>query len=287
MNDLQDKKALKLLCSKADGEVWTLAGDGPPEPSGLKAGDFLKNFVVPSQCKSVRLMGDWCNAELIVGLMKAGQPVELCSPLCCPSERERSSPREALVSMRGWGKVPGIKGGWHLAMPDERIFYEARLRGSLPDLVGEFMSHPLWDYLSFVPTARPRAALEVCSKVLDPRWFVDCKRPDRLAKLESFLGLPRNNHPDRFKAVLDAWRQNDLPPKQLAEPANFLYRLEKSVSAERGVILACKLFVSFLRSCWLDMLYPNRPEPFFDPDIFFDKKSESEAFKQHMRSKKK
>ena len=49
--------------------------------------------------------------------------------------------------------------------------------------------HPAFRALSFIPTLVDNEISKLLVTTIDPRWYIDRRRPDRIKKLELFLGL--------------------------------------------------------------------------------------------------
>ena len=156
--------------------------------------------------------------------------------------------------------------------------------------------------LSFIPTLSERHAAELLAHIIDPRWYVDRRAPDRSAKLELYLGLtPRiqnqventqcplsNNRQRRAAAVLAAWRTEEPAALDLQDPANFLYRIQRVAGGTKGDLRASQAFVRYLRHNWLAALETRQGvrDGLFAPDLFFKTPAEIAAYKEHMKQAK-
>jgi len=151
--------------------------------------------------------------------------------------------------------------------------------------------HPAWPALSFLPALNIDAACRWVSVLVDPRWFVQDFRPNRINKLCSFLGLtPRNmsvldgskveptQHLERCSLTLKAWVGSSSAADE-SVPAGFLNRtFRNGDSWSAGMLAASKRFVRFVREVWLSELSQRK---MFDPSMFFKTDAESNAYIAH------
>jgi hypothetical protein len=192
--------------------------------------------------------------------------------------------------MRKWHSHPTVKGGWHEVDAADYITYGMVQNIALNDRVSEGIvelfkkHHPIWPSLSFIPTINATICAELVALIVDPRWYSHPNNPDRLSKLEAYLGLGNGRYPKHKDMVSKAWGNVDTTwtEEELEDPRNFLLRTKLSVSGTRGTDKAAKHFISFLSAAWLSVLYSNRHEPLLDPSLFFARKSEARAFKEHI-----
>lgn len=272
--------------------VWVAAGGRPPADTGARVWEFADSPLVGA-AERVRLMGTRGNAALAVRLAArrgrgALRSVELCSPLACSTGARRDKPAEVLADLPRW-QARASCGGWREFAPaDHASCRLAELdpagRGAAGSALHLLMEHPAWPALAAVPHLSPLAVGGLVGVVLDPRFFVDPAAPDRLSKLESFLGLepkiavtqgrpeaPTPQHV-RYRAVLACWKLDDPGAEAAAvTPELFVWRAYYDAGGgHRGDLSACKRFVHYLRHTWLDGLYPGLAERLFVPEFFFD-----------------
>lgn len=284
-----------------DGRVWHLDGDRLPESTGRPVGEYVKDAPALMRADRVRFMGVPANAELAMHLFSrkvhgdlAG--LEVCSPLACETSARREKPESVLFDLRKW--APAIRpslGGWHQFENLDYVSYAIsaglQRKADAAHLVRFLKDHPVWYALAGVPHLNLGAVCELVGGLLDPRFYVDLQEPDRLSKLEAFLGLdpkiaacegrspePTRQH-DRYRTALRCWK-NDDPGKETARvmPELFLRRTyHEAGGGWKGDLKATKRFVHYLRHCWLDALYPVRywAEPLFAPEHFFTEAKET------------
>jgi len=189
--------------------------------------------------------------------------------------------------MMGQEESPSV-GGWHQLTEKDYVTFALiaefeQAGGQCTSLVERFLRvHPAWPALSFLPDLSKVAACRLLTAIVDPRWHVDPHKPDRDARLRSFLGLGGNGlevvqsllmgEPSldwprrvaRAKDVLDTWTGGDYtpPPQDVVGPSGFLWRVYYGVAEAkdgyRGMLRACHVFLRFLRSVWLDSLTATR-----------------------------
>lgn len=223
------------------------------------------------------LVGTPQNADLICRLYEAHGETSFPTTIKLASPAAADEPDD--------GTVPPSLGGWHTMTDADYATYrliEAQLHEE-PEYHHSYWLklHPAYAALSFLPSLRPEAAIDLLGKIVDPRFHVDPAQPDRLARLRAFLGL--NGQPalrgaaaydagcasDQRYSLLDAsvvfatWSDGyaDAIAKPALAPREFLFRVMKSVKADtraEALLKASHVFVRFLRDVWLDQLTPPR-----------------------------
>jgi hypothetical protein len=301
----------------ANGIVWFLNGSSIPQSSGMDVLTFLdKTHFSPQD--GVRLMGSADNARLITELFarKLRQQissVEVVTPLVCSTNKERSDPLTVLYWMRQFHRVPSL-GGFHEITERDYPAYAMVAaindpRTSKEHLQRILYAHPVWTPLSFVNGMNAEYAAKLISLIIDPRWYIDLNNPDRVSKLEAFLGLvpktqagvseptkfPPWRHHDRCQIVLKCWKDAEYMPQVLntfkkvptesvpiegsvipgVRPADFLWRVWYSQWLKRNDMTladlrASQYFIRFLRNVWLSEIYRESPSyPLFRAQDFF------------------
>lgn len=302
-------EATDKLCIDVDGYVWRASGLFYPANSGKKVVDFLAT--VEERNTTFRLIGDARTAELISGLygLRAKQrvgAVEVVSPRFFP-QYCAEPPFNTLLRMRGV-VAPASCGGWNevdFAWFATYAMVARFFRGSdLSDgAVENYLKfHPVWRALLFMPKFNIDAVVSVLTTIINPRWFVDTRRPHDPGKLFLYLGLTpavqaRVSAPDAFLAtprevrcaqVFRCWATDD-PAPALTDPANFVHRVRERHDGSRGDLRASQKFVDYLRLNWLDAL-TRRSGPqdrVFAPDLFFSSADEVAAYRLHMKAVRK
>jgi hypothetical protein len=163
--------------------------------------------------------------------------------------------------------------------------------------------HPAHKALTFIPTINPAELAKLFTTIIDPRWYVDKRLPERAAKLELFLGLTpqiqnrvsntdcllKRSREFRCATVLAAWKSADVDTLDLTEPANFLYRIYAAAGGgPRGDLRASQAFVRYLRHNWLAGLEARNgvKDGLFAPNLFFKSPAEIAAYSVHMTAAK-
>jgi len=121
--------------------------------------------------------------------------------------------------------------------------------------------------------------------LVDPRWYIDLKHPNRLGRVQSFLGLSpsiqrrvaardvTDSATRRCLMVWGCWR-NHGGRVDMAAPGNFLWRIRNAASDPvLGDLRASQAFVSYLIRTWQQQIVretmPYLREPLFVPEQFF------------------
>jgi hypothetical protein len=275
-----------------DGRVWVLDGDRRPEDSGLLPEAFaLDRAFDRERVRVLGLPGDVSLAVQLYALARTGRrtgTVEVASPLAVRGTRRRAAPVSVLMDMRQWVVRPSV-GGWTEFGADHFVSFSlalaTRRRAQAGEIAELLARHPAWGAVSLVPHLDGMALAHLIGQVLDPRFFVDPDEPDRLSKLEAFLGLdPKvaqtggrtagcNERYARYRLLLEAWKRDDPGPAEAGRnPALFVWRAYYAAGGgPKGDLCAGRRLAHYLRHTWLDGLYPGRPhDPLFSPDMFFD-----------------
>ncbi len=162
--------------------------------------------------------------------------------------------------------------------------------------------HPAYPAISFIPGTNVDACCQLLSEIVDIRWFRHPDRPNRITRLNSYLGLtprnavamlvepPRPVTPRYSRAVLAATAWLGYPPGMLGtstppvlSPRDCLRRIYATApSRVKGLLLATQKFVRFIREVWGGERDPNTL--CFDPEQFFNSHEEIYAYQEHRRA---
>lgn len=267
------------------GEVWTAPGRQAP---AVAAGDLL-SFVSTDEWRAyplVRVFGCQANVKLITGIWDAKrtqQQLQLATPQVCHDRQELQNPEIALWRARQCLRSPSL-GGWHTVTDGDIVTYHmaAAAPGSAAR-AAMLARHPVWSALNFLQVWDPVAVADLLAAVLDPRWFVDPEKPDRISRLQAFLG----QHPGAVKTpeaasrrqlVRQAWFANGKPDIQ--SPGAFLWRRY----IEHGELKAGRTFVAYLMRAWQAELVQQqskvRVDSLFCPELLMTP-CEATAYRQY------
>lgn len=314
-----EEETLKVAVS--GGSVWCLDGVGLPCDTGLRPAQFLEAPLL-LQGRLIRIVGSAANAGIIVALCGLRgsllEDVEVCSPLVCESAEGRKDPELTLYNMRSFVLPPSL-GGWRPVVGDDLTVYSLADHLAAEGSVTPYArllaaSHPVWAALTFVGGLNEDAAVRLVALIIDPRWYIDPDEPDRLSRLEQYLGLnPKTMRSvigelkgswlqDRCRLVTRVWREGfvKVPCGQsvgkstsvgkacddfLRNPHNFLWRIwEARGMGLKADLSASKQLVCYLRHNWLNEVAgePKRGR-LFVPGHFFTRPDEVAAYNDHMR----
>lgn len=308
MYPVPEEQTLKLHTG-LDGCVWYSKNIGPPVNSEKIVDEFLRSPLWAEFGKTVRLIGTPQNAELISALYlrrhkREVAAVEVAGPNILNSKEDLTDPKVVLLQMRSVG-LSAACGGWHQVSMHDYPTYAmlARLNRAnftFDDAAVTYLQmHPAYKAAKFIPTLNEEALARLLTTIIDPRWYVDKRLPERAAKLELFLGLTpqiqahvstptrilKRSREFRCLAVLNTWRVEDAVGVDLTNPANFLYRVYNAAGGgTRGDLRASQVLVRYLRHTWLAGLETRRgvQDGLFAPNLFFKTPAEIAAYNQHV-----
>lgn len=304
MTAVHDEISVKIHTAP-DGIIWYSTGINPPECSGQILDTFLLSPVIGRLSTSVRILGVPQNAELISNLYLRKARRELASvgvagPNICESLLELQDPVAALTRMREiyWA---ASRGGWHELTDVEYGIYALLARKQrLADWFDKttkvfYQSHPLYKILNFIADIDHRHAADLITTIIDPRWYVDRRRPDNPTKLNLYLGLtPKaqnrisnvnqlitKGRDFRCSMVLNCWKTREFAEVDLELPNNFLWRIwHKAGGGVKGDLRASQAFIHYLRTNWLEIITQRKlgADVFFLQSGFFKSDAERNAF---------
>lgn len=304
-----DETTLKLHVAP-DGLVWAAAGAAPPQNTQKDVATFLELDGIKGFGTQVRMIGTARNAALISGLhlrrtRREIVSIEIAGPNILRNPVEADFPEIAVRRMRSV-MISSAAGGWHQLAAEEYPVY-AMLSRSLADMAAPdtalqtyFRLHPAYLAASFIPTLSAPIAAQLFCTIIDPRWYVDTRSPDRTGKLELYLGLtPRVqamvSNPDKkiitghraFKcaSVLATWKTKPVDSVDKTDPANFLYRIYAYYGGgHMGDLRASQSFIRYIRHNWLAAIEKRQgpKDGLFIPERFFLTAEEQAAYRAHI-----
>lgn len=295
-----DETAIKLHVADS-GEVWYAPGQHAPKSSGRVVEEFLDQYALQDDCL-IRMVGTSRNAALISLLYEQRarlgiKRIELAGPQVCDTAAELANPEITLFRMRQC-MLPGACGGWHVLTDKDYPAYvhTANFRPEC-DRLATLDKHPAWPALSFIGGVNKHAVAHILAEIMDPRWHVSPHNPDRIGRLRTFLGLTpriakqfeRDCGGDvriellRYRSVLHSWATHIPVGEETERPEFFLWRWRDRREGLLGQLYACQKFAAFLRYTWLDYLHRDVQGGFFEPQRFFNRPDEAEAYVEHQR----
>lgn len=309
MTLIEDAATTKLHIDAA-GYVWYTASGGMPINSGQQCEGFLNTSTHCSGPNNViRVLGSAQNAELISTLyvrqrQKEIARVQIAGPNICESADELLDPALAIMRMRASNVSPAC-GGWHDLTDREYPMYAmiarmSRNHGVMDGPVSAYFKvHPAYQALKFLPTLSEENAVKLLGAIVDPRWYVDRRAPEKTTKMLLFLGLlpavqkrvsnlskiVTRTRDIRCAIVLNCWKRVSDDLVNFDEPGNFLWRIWRANGGGyKGDLRASQSFVRYLRYNWLSSLETRRgvKDGLFAPNLFFKTADEREAYRLHM-----
>lgn len=294
-----------------DNTVWYVKNIGPPTNSGKIADEFLRSSVLSGFGGHVRLIGVPANAELISALYLRRYKgelacVEVAGPNILNNLADVKDPQVTLLQMRATDLAPAC-GGWHAVSMNDYPTYAmlarlTRLNFAFDAAAQAYLRiHPAYKSAKFIPGVDEESLSRLLTTIIDPRWYVDRRLPERAAKLELFLGLTpqiqarasapkcvlKRTREFRCATVLGTWKTRQPENVDITKPANFLYRIYNIAGGgSRGDLRASQAFVRYLRHNWLAVLETRKgvKDGLFAPNLFFKNTAEIAAYEEHMKN---
>lgn len=293
------------LHTAPNGIVWYASGISPAECSNQSSADFLDSHIVNHINLSVRLLGIARNANLISALYarkkhrKLGS-IQVAGPNVCESPLELDDPALTFRRMREAFVAPSC-GGWHEMTDIDAAVYSLILRiqqeAEWFDILGRvyYELHPIYKSMQCVTTISHQAVAHLMTVIIDPRWYVDRRKPENATKLKLFLGLtPKTQRMVsdsanivfrgrtlRCAMVLNCWRTQSPDSVDYDEPGNFLWRIWRNAGGgAKGDLRASQAFIGYLQTHWLQAFTAARgvTSELFLPDRFFKTDAEKQAY---------
>jgi len=309
MTLIEDAATTKLHVD-ADNHVWYTDLGGLPCNSGQTIDEFLSSSPHCSGPRRiVRLIGTPQNAELISTLyvrqrQKEISRVQIAGPNVCENATELADPSLAILRMRQALTAPAC-GGWHDLSEYEYPAYAmlARLQrnhGVVDDLVRTYLKvHPAYRAVTFIPDVAEEHLARLLATIVDPRWYVDRRAPEKTTKLALFLGLVpavqarvsdatiivTKKRDLRCATVLNCWKTMPADRVNMSDPRNFLWRIWRACGGGvRADLRASQAFIRYVCYNWLDVLDRRKgyKDGLFAPDLFFKTAEERKSYLQHM-----
>lgn len=308
MQSATDEISIKLH-TDVNGHVWYASGIGPAHNSAQISDVFLLSPVIAGMGLRLRVLGVLQNAELIAALYLRRRKnevasLEIAGPNICESPEELADAELVLHRMRST-QLAGACGGWRVIGDSDYIVYAMiarmlRNKDAFDAPVQAYLlGHPAYHALTLIPTLSAAHTARLFKTIVDPRWFVDRRSPDRQGKLDLFMGLtPRIqkrvsdstqiiHRPRELRCglVLECWKNSHAGAVSLEDPRNFLYRIHHAAGGGfHGDLRASQAFLRYLRYNWLDAIERRRGvrDGLFAPELFFKTPAERKIYEEHM-----
>jgi hypothetical protein len=305
----QDENTIKLH-TDASGHVWYSRGIGAPKNSEQIVDSFLLSTAANGMGLVFRLLGVPQNAELICALYLRHykgevHAIELAGPNILDCREDLADPAVTILRMRT-AVVAAACGGWHRLTLHDYPTYAMLARMLRTNFVYDdttetyFNLHPAHKALTFIPTLSSEAAAKMLISIIDPRWYIDRRKPERIKKLELFSGLTpaiqnrvsnksnllHKRREFRCAAVLDVWKTKSPEEVDYKNPANFLYSIWRdNGGGAKGDLRASQAFLRYLADNWLASLEKRVgvKDGLFAPELFFKTVKQRAAYKEHMQ----
>jgi len=298
-----------------DATIWF--GDGKTAPDSVKVPlSRLDRLEAVQRARTISVVGFEDNTPLICALYRYKKrhrddlTLRVGTPAIFATKPKHKLTHTVLAGMAELYSMPSSLGGWHEVT--EKDYHAYNTCALLPAVLAMkspmkqattaariIEKHPTFKALSFLPGYVPVATMRVLARITDPRWYVDPRFPDRLARLMNYLGIHERNmdfslEPDsrryNWEAAencFQAWTETQA--NQTAEdlilarrdPRWFLERryrehvTDAGTGTPRGNLRATAMFISFIRAVWLDEV--STGSELFVPSYFFTRTGERVA----------
>jgi hypothetical protein len=271
------------------GIVWYAAPGKEAEKSSIDAQTFVKQGSIDS-VDTVRVLGSTNNTQLICELyrrccvLKSSQAIQLGNPGWVPKTYKHAN--SILLKLASVDELPPSLGGWRTMGEKDYMTYalcQALLAGAMQhtSTVERFLQvHPAWPAISFIAGVDKASAAKLIFTMLDPRWYVNPKKPERVSGLRGFLGLgagaegrvariisgeePTSLPAIHAKIVLDTWTGGNYgmldyeKDDDVMGPGGFLRRAQlaaKDKGPVKALLRTSQLFLRFLSEVWVDNMF--------------------------------
>jgi hypothetical protein len=257
------------LCLHMDpaGVIWRMTPQGVARPViGQELEPMLRS-------DTYRIVGLPDNYRLITELYsllvgrKSRAKIWIGSPEVC---QDRDCAPEVLLTCLSVMEVhDNLHGRWHVLSPETYnhfLLLRALHDEGFSDLTLQiYNSHCVKPFCQFLGLHEPPRVIALLAQIGDPRWYLNPRRPYRLARLESYFGLV----PAQFKDARDSPRKRRTRVLlELIEslPQTSCLFTELIARPNASEFKICRLLLGFLVRNWLTRL---TPEDHFDPQLFF------------------
>lgn len=257
------------LHADASGLVWGMLAQGKGQPvQSSELEEVLRSG-------TYRIIGVPDNYRLITELYNSliqrnlRSKIWIGSPEICP--HRNCTPRQLLSCLSVLGVHDNLHHRWHALTSktyNNYLLLRAFREEGLSDLTQHiYSSHCLRPFFDFLGLYDAQRAVSLIAQIVDPRWFLNPRRPHRMSRLESYFGLLPTQFSRRSSAPQQQRFQSLQAVLSALSPTSFLRQeVPQGLDTESGQLRGCRLLLGFLARNWLAKLIPLEH---FDPDRFF------------------
>ena len=297
------KTAEIYLHTSAQGTLWLgMPGQEPDIVEGGAIGFIAEHRDKPGKMR-IKVLGDQCNATLLVELMACFRGTEVEVLVGSPARAREAGTIEfgdAAIRTAIQLEIPASAGGWRKTNDYDLIpyFFAGRLSGVQPQTYQNMLhSHPAYLVGSFFEGFDWEATRDLIAEILDPRWFEEPDQEQGLKRnLNSFFGLKSPKEwSKRFAADgcrnaaacrgLLLCKAFGLPHQSGTEyfsgnggPASWLRIMW--IKDSSGGFHTARVTLDLLTQVWLDVVTGGRYDLFSGVD-FFQNEAMANAFQEH------
>lgn len=266
------------------------------KPKKLKVSSYLERIANDELLSSItykyRIIGTPENFEAILRLYelitfnKLNASLHVGCPSICRDYHSEVS--EFLDCFGDISPAESTYNYWQLVTPSSyesfRLAHYSKLWGSGVLLYNVYDKHCITKYLKFLGVHSQEAGINFISSVLDPRWYINASRPERMSRAESKFGLKSNDFKVISKDGLLTSRlvksKNCLTLYDMLKrlPPDSVFHRECNFSNSQLKLEHCfvelKWLLHFLLRTWLQELGIGQ----FVPEKFFKHTSSVQAY---------
>ena len=266
---------MTCLHTDQDGQPWSVAATGNPQPclhlgspAKVRAGTYLV-LGCPENYRMITQLYATLNQKEATSSLLIGAP-----KLCKGRDRDV---RQVLSCLSTLNVQDSLVNCWHDAGSktfNTMLLLQYYHTEGINEIVGEiFGQHCLRNYFNFMGLHSLKLAVQLVNEIVDPRWFLNPKRPHNLSRIESYFGLK----PAQFRRVCgpglllaDDNHKRALLLMAIVEklPKDRFVETETSQIKDENsrMVMKCRQVLGFIVRAWLtELQLPG----YFDPEKFF------------------
>lgn len=281
---------LKLHCAHGD-TVWYSDDSLAIQHSEMDVKEFISTYPI-DKYKQVSLLASPTNATLACGLYELFNERTQIRLVFGSENLDVTATLHSLIGTQNRSAL------MHKA--EYFAYWLTALReNSPPDKLEKALRfHPTWPFISFIPFIDRHSIINVLAEIGDPRRFINPFKPNRLSRLNAYLGINYSNarrffedetpgvNFDRAISVFNSWHNEKAceyyKKNKPARPEDFLWRIFMLNSDQsHSLTKVSKKLLNFIYLLWQARLTTHK-EVKFMPSMYFKRDDEMKAFYKHI-----